>query len=132
MVNWFAVHGTAMNNTNKLVSGDNKGHASALFEAAYNPKGTLPGQGDFVGAFAATNLGARALSPTAHAALRPQVLRVVRCMLYVRRLLPVAYRMCTAHLPNVLRHSGTDLTFATAGPARVVTTPPLRIVSVAG
>ena len=65
MVNWFAVHGTAMNNTNKLVSGDNKGHASALFEAAYNPKGTLPGQGDFVGAFAATNLGARALSPTA-------------------------------------------------------------------
>ena len=80
MVNWFAVHGTAMNNTNKLVSGDNKGHASALFEAAYNPKGTLPGQGDFVGAFAATNLGARALSPTAHAALRCACRRCVLCV----------------------------------------------------
>ena len=57
MVNWYSVHGTAMNNTNKLISGDNKGRASALFEASMNPPGTLPGKGKFVGAFAATNLG---------------------------------------------------------------------------
>lgn len=57
MVNWFAVHGTSMNNTNGLISGDNKGYASYLFEKAHNPRGVLPGKGDFVAAFAATNLG---------------------------------------------------------------------------
>ena len=57
MANWYSVHGTAMNNTNQLISGDNKGHASALFEASMNPEGTLPGKGKFVAAFAATNLG---------------------------------------------------------------------------
>ena len=36
MVNWFAVHGTAMNNTNLLISGDNKGYASYLFEKQHN------------------------------------------------------------------------------------------------
>jgi len=57
MINWYSVHGTAMNNTNMLISGDNKGHASSLFEKDFNPVGTLPGKGKFVGAFAATNLG---------------------------------------------------------------------------
>ncbi|XP_045606118.2 putative neutral ceramidase C [Procambarus clarkii] len=56
MVNWFAVHPTSMNNTNTLVSGDNKGYASQLFEKAMNP-GSLPGQGKFVAAFAQTNCG---------------------------------------------------------------------------
>ena len=32
MLNWFAVHGTSMNNTNTLVNGDNKGLASYLIE----------------------------------------------------------------------------------------------------
>ena len=45
------------NNTNKLVSGDNKGYASYLFEKAKNQKNVLPGQGEFVAAFASTNLG---------------------------------------------------------------------------
>lgn len=40
---WFAVHCTSMNNTNTLISGDNKGHASYLMEQAMN-KGSLPGQ----------------------------------------------------------------------------------------
>lgn len=31
-LNWFAVHGTSMNNTNTLVNGDNKGLASYLIE----------------------------------------------------------------------------------------------------
>ncbi len=31
MFNWFPVHGTAMNNTNQLISGDNKGYL-ILFE----------------------------------------------------------------------------------------------------
>nr|XP_027227263.1 neutral ceramidase-like isoform X1 [Penaeus vannamei] len=56
MVNWYAVHPTSMNNTNKLVSGDNKGYASQLFEKAMNP-GALPGQGKFVAAFAQSNCG---------------------------------------------------------------------------
>jgi neutral ceramidase len=57
MFNWFSVHGTSLPNTNLLVSGDNKGYASQLFEAWYNPPGTLPGQGKFVAAFASTSLG---------------------------------------------------------------------------
>lgn len=57
MVNWFAVHQTSMNNTNVLVSGDNKGYASLLMEKAMNPQGTLPGKGSFVGAFAQSNEG---------------------------------------------------------------------------
>ena len=32
VLNWFAVHGTSMNNTNTLISGDNKGYASYLLE----------------------------------------------------------------------------------------------------
>ena len=59
MFNWFAVHPTSLNNTNKLVSGDNKGHASYLFEKHMNGPSEVvrPGAGDFVAAFAATNLG---------------------------------------------------------------------------
>ncbi|RWS23274.1 neutral ceramidase-like protein [Leptotrombidium deliense] len=53
---WFAVHPTSMNNTNKLISGDNKGHASMLFEQQLN-KDSLPGKGPFVAGFANANLG---------------------------------------------------------------------------
>jgi neutral ceramidase len=56
MLNWFAVHGTSMNNTNTLISGDNKGYASYLFENDLNGD-ALPGMGPFVAAFASTNLG---------------------------------------------------------------------------
>ncbi|XP_072398582.1 neutral ceramidase-like [Diabrotica undecimpunctata] len=55
-INWFAVHPTSMNNTNCLVHSDNVGYASLLLESSVNT-GSLPGQGDFVGAFASTNLG---------------------------------------------------------------------------
>lgn len=59
LFNWYSVHGTSMNNTNILVSGDNKGYASYLAERHFNgPSATVrPGQGAFVAAFAATNLG---------------------------------------------------------------------------
>jgi len=57
MLNWFAVHATSMNNTNKLISGDNKGLASHLFEEAMNPPGTFPGEGQFVAGFAQANCG---------------------------------------------------------------------------
>lgn len=56
VLNWFAVHGTSMNNTNSLISGDNKGQASLMFESYINPD-SLPGQGAFVAAFASANLG---------------------------------------------------------------------------
>jgi len=49
-VSRFAVHGTSMNNNNTLVSGDNKGYASALFEQ-------LMQGGSYVSAFAQTNSG---------------------------------------------------------------------------
>uniref|UniRef100_A0A6B2E5V5 Neutral ceramidase n=1 Tax=Phlebotomus kandelakii TaxID=1109342 RepID=A0A6B2E5V5_9DIPT len=55
-INWYPVHPTSMNNTNKLVSSDNMGYAAVLLEQEYNP-GSVIGQGDFVGAFAAANLG---------------------------------------------------------------------------
>lgn len=57
VVNWFAVHGTSMNNTNTLISGDNKGYASYMLERHFNPNNGRPGTGPFVGAFASTNLG---------------------------------------------------------------------------
>lgn len=57
MINWFAVHGTSLNNTNMLVSGDNKGYASLRFEERKNPPGTEPGKGAFVAAFGQSSLG---------------------------------------------------------------------------
>ena len=36
-----------MNNTNRLISGDNKGYASQLFEKLKNPS-SLPGQVGFI------------------------------------------------------------------------------------
>ncbi|KAH9250065.1 hypothetical protein BASA81_012111 [Batrachochytrium salamandrivorans] len=57
MFNWYAVHATSLPNTNLLISGDNKGYASQLFEQWFNPPGTLPGRGEFVAGFASTNLG---------------------------------------------------------------------------
>ena len=58
-LNWFAVHGTSLNNTNRLLSGDNRGYASYMLERDYNgPSEAVPaGTGDFVAAFASTNLG---------------------------------------------------------------------------
>lgn len=57
MINWFPVHGTSMNNSNHLISGDNKGYAALLFEEQFNPPGTLPGKGKFVAIFAQANEG---------------------------------------------------------------------------
>ncbi|GFQ94176.1 neutral ceramidase B [Trichonephila clavata] len=56
MINWFAVHCTSMNNTNKLISSDNKGYASVLFEQKMNGKVPI-GKGPFVAAFAQANEG---------------------------------------------------------------------------
>ncbi|XP_032890253.1 putative neutral ceramidase C [Amblyraja radiata] len=55
-LSWFAVHPVSMNNTNHLVSSDNMGYASYLFEQEKNT-GFLPGKGPFVAAFASSNLG---------------------------------------------------------------------------
>lgn len=57
VVSFFAVHGTSMHNTNRLVSGDNKGHAAYLFEQAINGNETLIGHGGFVAAFGQSNEG---------------------------------------------------------------------------
>jgi neutral ceramidase len=57
VLNWFAVHGTSMNNTNTLTSGDNRGYASYALERDINGKDVQPGKGAFVAAFASTNLG---------------------------------------------------------------------------
>ncbi|KAG8235133.1 hypothetical protein J437_LFUL012329, partial [Ladona fulva] len=56
VINWFAVHPTSMNNTNYLISSDNVGYASILFEESMNP-GAIIGKGGFVAAFASSNLG---------------------------------------------------------------------------
>jgi neutral ceramidase len=57
ILNWFSVHCTSMNSTNRLISGDNKGYASYLAERLFNGNETVTGTGDFVAAFASTNLG---------------------------------------------------------------------------
>lgn len=54
---WHAVHCTSMSNTNLLITGDNKGFASLVFEAAINQPSVSHGQGPFVAAFFASNLG---------------------------------------------------------------------------
>jgi len=55
MINWFAVHATSMGNKNQLISGDNKGYASYLFEKS---KGSDYTAGKiFVAAFAQSNEG---------------------------------------------------------------------------
>ena len=40
VITWFAVHPTSMNNTNKLVSSDNVGLASIMFEQRVNKQFT--------------------------------------------------------------------------------------------
>ncbi|KAL6055923.1 Neutral ceramidase [Balamuthia mandrillaris] len=57
MANWFSVHGTSMNNTNRYISGDNKGYASLVFERQVNGNDSLPGTGPFVAAFGQTAEG---------------------------------------------------------------------------
>eukprot|EP00095_Tigriopus_kingsejongensis_P005560 maker-scaffold736_size104543-snap-gene-0.19 protein:Tk05560 transcript:maker-scaffold736_size104543-snap-gene-0.19-mRNA-1 annotation:"hypothetical protein DAPPUDRAFT_309106" len=57
VINWFAVHPVSMNNSNHLISSDNKGAASIFLEQDINGKNTLVGKGPFVSAFASTNLG---------------------------------------------------------------------------
>jgi neutral ceramidase len=69
VINWFAVHGTSMNNTNVLVSGDNKGHAMYLTEKWINGNLTLSGRGPFVAAFSQTNEGD--VSPNTRGAMCP-------------------------------------------------------------
>ncbi|GBN87486.1 Neutral ceramidase, partial [Araneus ventricosus] len=57
MINWFAVHPTSMNSSNHLISSDNKGAASLMFEQLMNGDEALPGKGPFVAAFAQSNAG---------------------------------------------------------------------------
>jgi neutral ceramidase len=54
-INWFAVHNTSMSNENRLISGDNKGYASYLFEKAKGTNYSAPKT--FVAAFAQSNEG---------------------------------------------------------------------------
>ena len=45
-----------MNNTNTLISSDNKGYAAYALEQYMNGPDALPGKGPYVSAFASTNL----------------------------------------------------------------------------
>ncbi|EGG24663.1 neutral/alkaline nonlysosomal ceramidase family protein [Cavenderia fasciculata] len=56
-LSFFAVHCTSMNNTNHLISGDNKGYASYIWEKSVNGNSTLPGKGPFIAAFGQSNEG---------------------------------------------------------------------------
>jgi neutral ceramidase len=55
MINWFAVHATSLSNRNRLISGDNKGYASYLFEKHLDTDYGSPRT--FVAAFAQSNEG---------------------------------------------------------------------------
>lgn len=57
LINWFPVHGVSVNNTNRLINGDNKGYAAHLTEKLMNGKRDLPGHGKFVAAFGQSNEG---------------------------------------------------------------------------
>ena len=55
---WYPVHCTSINNTNSLISGDNKGVAAQFLEgwAAGAARNSTVGRG-FVGAFGQANVG---------------------------------------------------------------------------
>lgn len=57
LLSWFAVHGTSMNNTNRLISGDNKGYAAYYTEKLKNGNSSVPGMGPFIAGFAQCNEG---------------------------------------------------------------------------
>jgi len=57
VLTFFAVHGTSMNNTNTLTSGDNRGYASYALERDMNGINTPTGHGAFVAGFSSSNLG---------------------------------------------------------------------------
>lgn len=57
MLSWYAVHATSMNNTNTLISGDNRGYSSYVMEKTMNGPDSIPGMGPFIAGFASTNLG---------------------------------------------------------------------------
>ncbi|TCZ75502.1 alkaline ceramidase [Paenibacillus albiflavus] len=54
-LNWFALHGTSMSKYNTLISGDNKGYASYLYEKSMNTD--YSNTKTFVAAFAQSNEG---------------------------------------------------------------------------
>jgi len=102
VLNWFAVHGTSLNNTNTLMSGDNKGYASYALEEYINKEQNVGRGGEnidspslngrrFVAAFASTNLGdvspntagpkVRASPPS----VRADLWQLVPSLLYVSR-----------------------------------------------
>ena len=56
MISWFATHPNAMGPDSKLLSGDNKGYASYLFERKLK-QSTYQGSNNFVAAFAINNAG---------------------------------------------------------------------------
>jgi len=56
-LSFFAVHCTSMNNSNHLISGDNKGYASYLWEKYQNGNSSRPGVGPFIAAFGQSNEG---------------------------------------------------------------------------
>lgn len=55
MINWYAIHTNTMGITNKLISGDNKGYASYLFEKEMGTD--YSSDNTFVGAFAMNHSG---------------------------------------------------------------------------
>lgn len=62
-INWFPVHGTAMNNKNGLINGDNKGYAEYLFEKDMQSDYSASA---FVAAFAQANAGDVSPNPYGH------------------------------------------------------------------
>jgi neutral ceramidase len=55
MINWYALHPTAMNYYNRLISGDHKGYASLQMEKSEGTRYTSTD--DFVAAFAQSDPG---------------------------------------------------------------------------
>ncbi|MBT4521333.1 MAG: hypothetical protein HOC23_15140, partial [Halieaceae bacterium] len=55
MLNWYALHPTAMNFYNRLISGDHKGYASLRVERLFGT--TYASDDDFIAAFAQSNPG---------------------------------------------------------------------------
>lgn len=63
VINWFPLHGTAMNNKNGLINGDNKGYAAYLFE---KDQQSDYGASAFVAVFAQANSGDVTPNPYGH------------------------------------------------------------------
>lgn len=108
-INWFPVHTTNVGNQNTLISSDNKGYASVLFERA---KGSDYGPRAFVAAFAQANEGDSSPNLWGHPDLTHDYQRMQTIGQKQLDKARALYRSASTELAATLDHRQTSVNFA--------------------